>query len=142
VATSAGFRLEPSGPPTACDFPKCVLEAFHGGDHEIARPKPRTGPQPVLHCVVCGRGFIVYADLAYPTPRTCGSQECILHLARREAAPVPLLCPCPQRSYPHELAIHAQIASESFNPKLRFRYPWSLMLSQRVEPSTERKDAP
>jgi hypothetical protein len=142
VATSAAFRLEPSGPPTACDFPKCVLDAFHNGDHEFCREaalQSRPRPQPVLHCVACGRGFIVYGDLAHPIPRTCGSQECILHLARREAAPVPVVCTCRQRPYAHELPIHAQIASESFNPKLRFRYPWSLMLSSRVEPSTERK---
>jgi hypothetical protein len=138
---SAAFRLEPSGPPAACAFPKCVRDAFHDGDHEIERPAPRPRSQPVHHCVVCGCGFIIYGDPAHPIPRTCGSQACVLHLSRHDAAPIPLLCPCPQRSYRHELAIHAQIASESFNPKLRFRYPWSLMLSNRVEPSTERKGA-
>jgi hypothetical protein len=136
---AAAFTLEPSGPPTGCDFPGCMAESFHEGDHVVAEAKPRSSPQPVHHCVVCGRGFIVYADLAHPIPRTCGSQECVLHLCRRETTPAPILCCCRQRSYAHELTVHTQIASESFNPKLRFRYPWSLVLSSRVEPSTERR---
>lgn len=134
---SAAFRLEPSGPPAACSFPKCLLDAFHDGDHEIAPPAPRARPQPFHHCVVCGRGFIIYGDPAHPIPRTCGSQLCIQHLARRYAEPVPLLCPCPQRPYRHELAIHVQLRAESYNPKVRFRYPWTLCLSPRTEPSAE-----
>jgi hypothetical protein len=134
---SAAFRLEPSGPPSGCDFPKCALEAFHEGNHEPAKPAPR--PQPVLHCVVCGRGFIVFGDLAHPRPRTCGEQACVLHMLRRETPEfLPAVCSCRQRPYPHELAIHAQIRAESFNPKLRFRYPWALCLSPRIEPSTEK----
>jgi hypothetical protein len=119
-----------------------VLDAFHDGDHELAQPKPRTRPQPLHHCVVCGRGFIIFGDPAHPIPRTCGEQECVLHLCRHNTPEfLPIVCPCRQRPYPHELAIHTQIASESFNPKLRFRYPWSLMLSPRVELSTERKQS-
>lgn len=136
---AATFTLEPSGPPTGCDFPGCLAESFHAGDHVLAEPQAKPRPQPAHHCVVCGRGFILYGDPAYPIPRTCGSHECVLHLCRHEATPMPILCRCPQRSYAHELAVHTQIASESFNPKLRFRYPWSLMQSSRVEPSTERR---
>jgi hypothetical protein len=137
----AAFSLQPSGPPVPCDFPGCLAESFHDGDHMLAQPKPQPRPQPVHHCVVCGRGFIMYGDLAHPIPRTCGSQECVLHLSRREAAPVPLLCSCPQRPYAHELLIHTQTASESYNPKFKYRYPWSLMLSRREEPSTERRQS-
>jgi hypothetical protein len=53
----------------------------------------------------------------------------------------PLLCSCIQRDYPHELAIHHQLRQESFNPKLKYRWPWSLNLSKREEPSTERSAA-
>lgn len=59
----------------------------------------------------------------------------------REACFAPLLCRCPQRDYPHELTVHAELRGESYNPKLKFRWPWSLMRSQREEPSTERKAA-
>jgi hypothetical protein len=56
-----------------------------------------------------------------------------------ESYDVPLMCSCPQRDYPHELSIHAQLKSESYNPKLRTQWPWSLLLSRREEPSTERQ---
>jgi hypothetical protein len=68
------------------------------------------------------------------------------------------LCACPQRPYPHELTVHANIRRETpgkyivwagrksdpfFDEVVTFasdamRWPWSLMLSQREEPSTER----
>jgi hypothetical protein len=138
---SAAFRLEPSGPPAACSFPKCVLDAFHDGDHEFcceAALQSRPRPQPVYHCVVCGRGFIIFGDPAHPIPRTCGDQECALHLLRHDTPEfLPIICPCPQRSYRHELAIHVQLRAESYNPKVRFRYPWTLCLSPRTEPSAE-----
>lgn len=52
----------------------------------------------------------------------------------REAVEVEGRCPCPQRPYPHELSAHSQLRYEGN----RDRWPWSLMLSPRVEPSTDR----
>jgi len=52
-----------------------------------------------------------------------------------------LICSCSQRPYPHELSVHLALRSESYNPKLRFQWPWSLIKSARVEPSAERKAA-
>lgn len=53
----------------------------------------------------------------------------------------PLLCTCPQRDFPHELSVHENLWREAFNPELKKFWPWSLMLSPRVELSTERKAA-
>jgi len=61
--------------------------------------------------------------------------------APRTAVNAPLLCSCAQRSYPHELAVHADLRSEWWAHRNAPRWPWSLMLSQREEPSTERKVA-
>ena len=49
---------------------------------------------------------------------------------------IPVLCTCFQREYPHELSIHAEIKREAYNPAVRYSWPWSLTLSNRVEPST------
>ena len=139
------FALEPTGPPVPCDFRGCTLEAWHEGEHEFAKPKPKFSSDRVHTCKACGRKFVIYGEgkeASLPVEReTCGNQECILALARLEArfGESPLLCRCPQRSYPHELSIHQELRGESYNPKLRFRWPWSLMLSKRQEPSTERK---
>ncbi len=54
---------------------------------------------------------------------------------------VPISCSCPQREYPHDLSVHTQLRGESYNPKLKYQWPWSLVLSEREEPSTERKVA-
>jgi len=63
----------------------------------------------------------------------------------------PLLCSCCQRPYPHELSVHAKLRSEHpgtytdfYDLPVRFaesgaRWPWSLKLSRREEPSTERQ---
>jgi len=66
--------------------------------------------------------------------------------AQYEAQPrmeveAPLVCRCPQRDYPHELSVHAALRSEWWARDKRERWPWSLMLSPREEPSTERKQA-
>ena len=53
----------------------------------------------------------------------------------------PVLCRCPQREYPHELSVHELIRSEWFAHRKSPSWPWSLMMSVRVEPSTERKAA-
>lgn len=59
----------------------------------------------------------------------------------REVYLAPLLCRCPQRDYPHELSVHAELRSEWWAHKKNICWPWSLMLSLREEPSTERKVA-
>lgn len=95
--------------------------------------------QPVYHCVVCGRDFVVYGDVTHPGERrTCDSARCILHLARRDPLPAPLLCTCPQRPWPHELTVHQALRRESYDPRLRGRWPWSLAHSDRLELSAER----
>jgi hypothetical protein len=140
---SAAFALSPSGPPAPCSFPKCVLEAFHDGDHDlapgrtnddkrIAFPGPRYG-----RCVICSVKFVEYGDPAHPPSRICDKHECGLELARREAAPLPLMCACPQRPYAHELIVHTNLRREGYNPAVRRRWPWSLSLSDRLEPSAE-----
>lgn len=55
----------------------------------------------------------------------------------RQEVELPLLCFCAQREFPHELSVHWRLRVESFNPDYRRMWPWSLMLSDRVEPSTE-----
>lgn len=55
-----------------------------------------------------------------------------------EAYDAPLLCRCPQRDYPHELSVHSEIRSEWWAHKRNLSWPWSLMMSGREEPSTER----
>lgn len=138
---SAAFTLDFTGDPVPCDFPGCILESFHAGDHEFAKNiavgKTR---DDIRRCKVCGGGFIVYGEVVFGHARTC-SPGCLLILSMREASALSVSCNCSQRSYPHELRVHEEIRGESHNPKFRFRWPWSLMLSPRVEPSTERKAA-
>jgi len=50
-----------------------------------------------------------------------------------EEIEAPLLCTCRQRWYPHELCVHNQLLRESWNPELKYCWPWSLLLSERVE---------
>jgi len=57
----------------------------------------------------------------------------------RAEVEAPLMCSCPQRDYPHSLAVHALIRGEWFAHRQNLCWPWSLMRSQREEPSTERK---
>lgn len=158
---SAAFALEPTGPPVPCDFRGCVLDCWHEGDHDFA-PKPKEIKWNYdRHCIVCGIEFTVLgAGKDYPA-NICGSQECLLHYAQRFPSEVPLLCACSQRPYPHELRVHSLLRSEKpgryivqgqfrgdpFSEEIaefasdEMRWPWSLMLSKRVEMSTERKVA-
>jgi len=138
---SAAFTLSPSGPPAPCSFPKCTLEAFHDGDHKPPDPRPDKrmefpGPR-YGRCVICGVKFVQYGDHALPASRVCDSRSCLIELCRRESSPVPLTCACPQRPYPHELIVHTTLRRESYNPKLRHLWPWSLSISDRLEPSAE-----
>lgn len=93
------------------------------------------------HCVVCGVPFTVLGADRAMIFDTCGSQECLLHYARRFAFDVPLICRCPQREYPHELTVHSEIRAEWWSHKRNLCWPWSLMASRREEPGTERKAA-
>jgi hypothetical protein len=136
---SAAFALDFSGPPVPCDFRGCVLEAWHEGDHQFV-PKEIQWSYD-RHCVVCGVPFTVLGADKAMIFHTCGSEECLLHYARRSNFATPLLCRCPQREYPHELSVHVELRSEWFVHRKSPRWPWSLMLSLREEPSTERKAA-
>ena len=140
---SAAFALDFSGTPAPCSYPRCTLEAFHDGEHEI--PRPKFSQDRIHSCVECGARFAIYGEADSPVDRRiCDKPECLLSLAKREARdadPFPLMCNCPQREYPHEIAVHTSLRYEALNPKLRYRWPWSLMLSPRVEPSTEREIA-
>ena len=61
--------------------------------------------------------------------------------AQRQEVDAPLLCSCPQRDYPHDLSVHANLRAEWWAHRKDPFWPWSLMLSPREEPSTERKQA-
>lgn len=137
---SAAFSLDFTGPSVHCDFRGCVLDAWHEGEHKFA-----TNPVSAIqwhydrHCTVCGVPFTVLGADKARIFDTCGSEECLLHFSRRNGFEIPVLCTCPQRDYAHQLSIHHELRGESYNPKFKFRWPWSLMLSQREEPSTERR---
>jgi len=137
---SAAFSLDYSGDPVPCDFKGCVLETWHDGEHEFAAKKPIEWTYD-RHCVVCGVPFTVIGADKSMVFHTCGQEACMLHYARRFGFPAPLLCRCPQRPYPHELSVHAELRSEWWAHKKDLRWPWSLMASVREEPSTERKKA-
>lgn len=136
---SAALSLDFSGDPVPCGFPRCILDAFHDGDH-VFYQTPTFAPDRIHVCIECGSRFVIYGEADSPSDRRiCDKPECLLSLARREAVSVPMTCRCTQRSYAHELAVHGELKSESFNPKHRHNWPWSLMLSRRVEPSTEKE---
>lgn len=137
---SAAFALQPSGPPVPCDFPRCTLEAFHEGEHVLRAPKPKFAPNRIHTCKICGLKFAILGESETPEfdRHTCGDQACIVAYYSM-AEILPLVCSCPQRPYPHELSVHAEIRSEWWAHKRNLAWPWSLMASSREEPSTERK---
>lgn len=95
-------------------------------------------PPPLrYHCVVCGRPVVVYGAGTFDSYQICDDQACLLHFVRRTATPPALMCGCRQRPYPHELKVHDKLRREAYDPTLRAVWPWSLMLSPRVEPSSE-----
>lgn len=80
----SAFALDYSGDPVPCDFRGCVLEAWHDGDHQFAKPIPK----PIewnydRHCVVCGVPFTVIGADKSLIVHTCGREECLAHYARR-----------------------------------------------------------
>lgn len=119
---SAAFTLDYTGPEVLCDYPRCILNAFHDGEHQfpsLERPQPK---------------YIRLTRAEY-------SEWWMAHFSKPNSVEVPMLCCCAQRSYPHELIVHRELRSESYNPQNRFRWPWTLMFSKRAEPSTERSVA-
>ena len=135
---SAAFHLVPIGPPSRCGFPGCILQDYHEGDHQFRQPQPKPRGRR-YHCIVCGRDVIEYGEFVPGGANLCESKDCLLHYARRTASDFPLTCSCRQRPYPHELIVHQEVRAESHNPRFRHLWPWSLCLSERLEPSTERK---
>jgi hypothetical protein len=87
---------------------------------------------------VCGVPFTVLNADPKMIFATCGSAECLLHFARHDSEPLAVRCPCPQRPFPHELSIHFGLRQEAYNPQFKFRWPWSLCASERLEPSAEK----
>ena len=137
---SAAFTLDYSGPEVPCDFPGCTKHAFHEGDHEFLS-QAELNERAAAAVTSYGVGTRSYNRSA--EKREMDRQQQIA-TARYEAQShepieVALTCCCPQRSYPHELSIHFDLRSESYNPARRFRWPWALCLSERGEPSAERK---
>jgi hypothetical protein len=136
---SAAFTLAPSGPPAPCGFPGCALESYHEGDHLLAQ---KTSPpqQHARHfiCCECRTPMVEYGDHVPGAADLCDSQQCLLAHARREINLQPLRCSCPQRPYGHDVSIHTKLRRESyFVGERRFTWPWSLVLADRLEPSTE-----
>lgn len=90
---------------------------------------------------------LLFTEAGIPTKRNkdgdllarCFDETFEYLTGNRESYLAPLLCTCPQREHPHELSIHALIRHEWWKKELRTSWPWSLMASVRVEPSTERK---
>ena len=170
MSAPAAFALEFSGDPVPCDFPGCTLDAFHDGNHVFA-PKPRPQPKlppKTTHFEVL-RPSHQYSELAaralaagVPVKIRKGVEYLYVNDATFEyltAGPkpydVPLLCRCSQRPYPHELKVHFLLRESpgtyvvwdgKYESRVRFaekemRWPWSLCLSARLEPSAERKEA-
>jgi hypothetical protein len=140
MSAAKQFALEATGPQVRCDFRGCILDAWHDGDHQFARPKEIQWTYD-RHCVVCGVPFTVLGADKSMIFHTCGTQACLEHWARHYSWEVPVICRCPQREHPHELSVHNLIRYEWWKRELRNSWPWSLMASTREEPSTERKMA-
>jgi hypothetical protein len=137
---SAAFSLDYSGDPVPCDFPGCVLDAFHAGDHEF-RSEAENNARLMGTANHYGVNTRSYNGSAQK--REMDEQRKVT-TAIYEAKPraeftAPLSCRCPQRDYPHELSVHSLIRSEWWKKELRGSWPWSLMASVREEPSTERR---
>jgi hypothetical protein len=145
---SGAFQLDFTGPQTRCDFPGCILESFHDGDHKPAEKSPVKWTYD-RHCVVCGVPFTVLGADPKMIFETCGSQECLLHYARHHAPTLPVLCTCSQRPYPHELHVHNkqherpgtyEVYQDGETVRVQWkqfpegpRWPWSLRFAAEME---------
>ena len=138
--SAAPFALEQTGPQVPCDFPGCTLDAFHDGEHLMAKP-PAEFPKGGYHfiCIICKTPMVAYGERKMYTANLCDSEECLRAWCLISGPNKFLvMCGCPQRPYAHELSIHAEIKREAYNPAVRYSWPWSLTLSTRIEPSTEK----
>jgi hypothetical protein len=139
----SAFSLDFSGDPVPCDYPGCVLDAFHEGEH-VRKPKPVAWSYD-RHCVVCGVPFTVLGAEKKQIFDTCGSEECLLHYARHHSTSLPVVCSCAQRPYPHEVSVHKKLGVEKpgvyldyYDFQIRFaepglRWPWSLRYAPNME---------
>jgi hypothetical protein len=144
---SAAFQLDFTGPATACDYPGCLLHAFHEGDHQFAALKTQFPlvSQYNRTCAECGVRFVVMGDATGLPIHTCGAEKCLLSFARKHSANLPVTCTCAQRPYPHELSIHKKIGLERpgvyydyYDTAVRFaekemRWPWTLRFAPEME---------
>jgi hypothetical protein len=117
---SADFALDFSGDPVPCDFPGCVLDLFHDGDHvigvevvekhfrEAGISTKRKNGDLYVRCTDA-----TFAYLTGPRPQILA----------------PVACTCAQRPYPHELSVHNAIRFES----RAMRWPWSLRFAPNME---------
>ena len=125
------FQLDYSGPQTSCSYPGCLLDSFHEGEHQFAKLKAQF-PLPQQYnrtCPECGRKFVVMIEGLGLYLSTCGSPECVLSYAHKNAANIPVVCTCSQRPYAHELSVHRAIKFES---RVN-RWPWSLRFAPEME---------
>ena len=140
---SAAFQLQPCGDPPPCSYPHCILEAFHEGDHafkadrRVAFPISESNESLISHYGAGTRSYNRSAAKA-EMDRRCEAAKERAALEPKVEYFAPLSCPCAQRPYAHELSVHLELRREAFNPAKRFLWPWSLMLSERRELSTER----
>lgn len=141
---SAAFTLDFSGPETPCDFPGCTGNAYHEGEHTLFVPPP-PGRHFQRVCRYCHNAFYVEGGAQYLPHETCGSPDCVLRAAKRDPITIPVLCPCAQRPYPHELGVHTKLGAERPGAYLGFgdelirfaakemRWPWSLRYAPNME---------
>ena len=148
---SAAFALDFSGDPVPCDFPGCLGNAFHEGDHIFPSADENNAR---LAAAVTSYGVDTRSYNRSAEKREVDRQREIA-TARYEAMPhqpclAPLLCRCAQRPYPHELSVHFKLHEKPgtyldfYDQPIRWssselRWPWSLCASARLEPSAERK---
>jgi hypothetical protein len=127
---SAAFQLDFTGPQTRCDFPNCIGDAFHDGDHIFAKT-------PMMAVASAARKI---ADAEEKGQRS-------VVLSRAEWSPLwmkehsqptvmPVVCLCAQRPYPHELSVHKKVGHEwpgSYSDYKEMRWPWSLRFAPDME---------
>lgn len=143
---SAAFALDFSGPPVPCEFPGCVLDAFHEGDHEFLSQQ-ELNERAAAAVTSYGVGTRSYNRSA--EKREVDRQR-EAATARYEAEPhrkvlLPVTCSCAQRPYPHELNAHTKIGVERPGAYLAYgdevirfapaemRWPWSLRFAPNME---------
>jgi hypothetical protein len=136
---SAAFQLDFTGPQTRCDFPGCVLDSFHDGDHLFAK-------SPVMPIASAAHKIAVARENGAHSVTLSRSEWTALWLKdNSRPTEVPILCTCAQRPYPHEVTVHDKIGIERpgvyldyYDTAIRFapegmRWPWSLRRAPKME---------